>query len=67
VTFSLATDLRFRYELAEQLGRTVNGIYDLETGELLEPGVVHMDAKEYRHWKQLHMRRVEEDRIARGQ
>lgn len=40
---------------------TVEGIADAD-GNLIEPGIVHMDYKEYRHHKQLALRRAEESR-----
>lgn len=42
----------------------MEGIYDEETGTvLIEPGIVHMDAKEFRHWKQYSARLNEEARM----
>lgn len=64
MTFSLPTEFRFRFELAERLSRTVYGIHDKDTGELIEPGIVHMDYKEFRHWKQYSARLAEEQRMA---
>jgi hypothetical protein len=52
------------FELAERLGRTVFGVYDEGDPErLLEPGIVHMNLKEFRHWKQYSSRLAEEARM----
>jgi hypothetical protein len=61
VTFADPTsDLRFRFELAERMGKSVYGLWNVETEELLEPGVVHMLYPEYRNWKQYLMRKAHE-------